>query len=112
MNLILVKIYIAILLYYVGYGYAQRGCPVWLVDGLERWKNLFPKRSLVTMFHEISASVPPWTSAFWLSSLQRSLAARLAQMSDRCITSKQLYADSFLLGCLNQHNYLLVLKFN
>ncbi|MEH2455793.1 glycosyltransferase family 1 protein [Nostoc sp.] len=82
-----------ILLHYVGYGYAQRGCPVWLVDGLQRWKSLFPKRSLVTMFHEISASGPPWTSAFWLSSLQRSLAARLAQMSDRCITSKQLYAE-------------------
>ncbi|MEH2411350.1 glycosyltransferase family 1 protein [Nostoc sp.] len=83
----------SILLHYVGYGYAQRGCPVWLVDGLQRWKSLFPKRSLVTMFHEISASGPPWTSAFWLSSLQRNLAARLAQMSDRCITSKQLYAE-------------------
>lgn len=83
----------SILLHYVGYGYAQRGCPVWLVDGLQRWKSLFPKRSLVTMFHEISASGPPWTSAFWLSPLQKSLAARLAQMSDRCITSKQLYAE-------------------
>jgi hypothetical protein len=67
----------SILLHYVGYGYAQRGCPVWLVDGLQRWKSLFPKRSLVTMFHEIAASGPPWTSAFWLSPLQKSLAARL-----------------------------------
>jgi hypothetical protein len=81
----------SILLHYVGYGYAQRGCPVWLVDGLQRWKSLFPKRSLVTMFHEIAASGPIWTSAFWLSSLQRNLAARLAQMSDPCITSKQSY---------------------
>ncbi|OUL30809.1 hypothetical protein BV375_13445 [Nostoc sp. 106C] len=83
----------SILLHYVGYGYANRGCPVWLVDGLQRWKNLFPERSLITMFHEISASGPPWTSAFWLSPVQKNLAARLAQLSDRCITSKQLYAQ-------------------
>ncbi|MCC5657840.1 glycosyltransferase family 1 protein [Nostoc sp. XA010] len=94
----------SILLHYVGYGYAQRGCPVWLVDGLQRWKSLFPKRSLVTMFHEISASGPPWTSSFWLSSLQRSLAARLAQMSDRCITSKQLYADIITRISQGKHN--------
>jgi hypothetical protein len=83
----------SILLHYVGYGYANRGCPIWLVDGLQRWKNLFPKRSLITMFHEISASGPPWTSAFWLSPLQKNLAARLAQLSDRCLTSKQSYAE-------------------
>ena len=83
----------SILLHYVGYGYAQRGCPVWLVDGLQRWKSLFPKRSLLTMFHEVYASGPPWTSSFWLSPLQKNLAARLAQMSDRCITSKQSYGE-------------------
>ncbi|MEH1902570.1 MAG: glycosyltransferase family 1 protein [Nostoc sp.] len=83
----------SILLHYVGYGYAQRGCPVWLVDGLQHWKSLFPKRSLITMFHEVYASGPPWTSSFWLSPLQKNLAARLAKLSDRCITSKQLYAE-------------------
>jgi hypothetical protein len=82
-----------ILLHYVGYGYAQRGCPVWLVDGLQRWKSSFPNRLLVTMFHELYASGAPWTSSFWLSSLQKNLAARLTKLSDRCITSKQLYAD-------------------
>ena len=83
-----------VLLHYVGYGYAKRGCPVWLVDGLQRWKSLYPQRSLVTMFNKISASSNrPWESSFWLSSLKRNLAARLAQMSDRCITSKQLYGD-------------------
>ncbi|MGJ5627862.1 glycosyltransferase family 1 protein [Nostoc sp. CALU 1950] len=82
-----------ILLHYVGYGYAQRGCPIWLVDGLQRCKSLFPKRSLVTMFHEVYASGPPWASSFWLSALQKNLAARLAQMSDRSITSKQSYGE-------------------
>jgi hypothetical protein len=45
------------------------------------------------MFHELYASGAPWTSSFWLSPLQKNLAARLARLSDRCITSKQLYAD-------------------
>jgi hypothetical protein len=78
-----------VLLHYVGYGYAKRGCPVWLVDGLQRWKGLYPKSNLVTMFHEISASGPPWTSAFWLSSLQKDLAARLTKLSDHGWTSME-----------------------
>lgn len=83
-----------ILLHYVGYGYAQRGCPTWLVKGLQRWKASFPKRLLLTMFHEIYAGgCPPWTSAFWLAPLQKSLAGSIAELSDRCITSKQLYAE-------------------
>ena len=28
-----------VLLHYVGYGYAKRGCPFWLIDGLERWRT-------------------------------------------------------------------------
>jgi hypothetical protein len=82
-----------ILLHYVGYGYAKRGCPVWLIDGLQSWKSLYPHRSLVTMFHEISASSPPWASAFWLSSLQQNLARKLTIISKFCITSKQSYAE-------------------
>jgi hypothetical protein len=91
-----------VLLHYVGYGYAKRGCPVWLVDGLQRWKSLYPKSNLVTMFHEISASGPPWTSAFWLSSLQKDLAARLTKLSDRCITSTQDYAEKLYKLAANQ----------
>jgi hypothetical protein len=93
-----------ILLHYVGYGYAQRGCPIWLVDGLQRWKVLYPQSNLITMFHELYASGPPWTSSFWLSPLQKSLAARLTQLSDRCITSKQLYADIITQISQGKHN--------
>ena len=82
-----------VLLHYVGYGYAKRGCPIWLVDGIQRWKNLYPRRSLVTMFHEIYASGLPWQSSFWLSPLQKNIATRLVRLSDRVITSKQSYAD-------------------
>jgi hypothetical protein len=53
-----------LLLHYVGYGYAKRGCPVWLVEGLRNWKANNPCAYLVTMFHEIYASGSPWTSIF------------------------------------------------
>ncbi len=82
-----------VLLHYVGYGYAKRGCPVWLVEGLERWREVASNRCLVTMFHEIYAFGPIWTSQFWTSPLQRNLAARLAFRSDHCFTSNQGFAE-------------------
>ncbi|HEY9711325.1 MAG TPA: hypothetical protein V6D48_24155, partial [Oculatellaceae cyanobacterium] len=81
-----------VLLHYVGYGYARRGCPVWLVEGLRQWRTTGLNQFLVTMFHETYACGPPWSSSFWLSPLQRNLVARLAQISDRCFTSTQDYA--------------------
>lgn len=83
-----------VLLHYVGYGYAKRGCPVWLIDGLQRWRTTGVNRFLVTMFHELYAFGPPWTSSFWLSPLQKNLAMRLARLSDRILTSRQDYAKS------------------
>ena len=82
-----------VLLHYVGYGYAKRGCPFWLVNGLQRWRNTTVNRSLVTMFHEVYATGPIWASSFWLSPLQKNLAVRLSRFSDRCLTSKQGYAQ-------------------
>jgi hypothetical protein len=83
-----------ILLHYVGYGYAKRGCPIWLVDSLQQWRNGNDRRQLITMFHETYAvSRQPWTSSFWLSPLQKQLAARLAQLSDLCVTSLQEYSQ-------------------
>ncbi|MFB8791490.1 MAG: hypothetical protein U7123_22285 [Potamolinea sp.] len=82
-----------VLLHYVGYGYVKRGCPIWLIEGLEHWKKSASNRSLVTMFHEIYAFGPIWTSQFWTSPLQKNLATRLAFRSDHCFTSKQGYAE-------------------
>lgn len=94
-----------VLLHYVGYGYAQRGCPVWLIDGLKLWHEQQPERKLVTMFHEVYASSnKPWHSSFWLSPVQKKLASRLAKLSDRILTSKQLYAD--ILSTLSQGKHL------
>ena len=82
-----------VLLHYVGYGYAKRGCPRWLVKGLEHWRQTATSQRLVTMFHELHAFGPFWTSQFWTSPLQRNLVRRLACCSDRCLTNRQGYAE-------------------
>lgn len=82
----------AVLLHYGGYAYAKRGCPVWLVRALRRWRKGASERRLLTFFHELYAMGPPWTSSFWLSRRQRSLTARLARTSDESLTSLELYA--------------------
>jgi hypothetical protein len=80
-----------LLLHYSNYGYAPRGCPRGLVAGLERWRaNGGPR--LVTVFHELYATGRPWQSSFWLSPLQRQLAARMCRTSDGAVTSLSRYA--------------------
>jgi len=67
-----------ILVHYVGYGYDPRGCPGWLVSGLEQ---LNPAPRITTIFHELQLSGPPWTIRFWLLPKQKDLIRRLSRMS-------------------------------
>jgi hypothetical protein len=76
-----------VLLHYANYGYQARGCPEWLIAGLAGWRG-----RLVTVFHEIWASGPPWTSSFWLRPAQRRLAATLARRSEALATTLDIYA--------------------
>jgi hypothetical protein len=80
-----------VLLHYANYGFQRRGCPAWLVGGVARWRGADPGRRLVTMFHEVYASGPPWRSSFWLSPVQRRLASSLLRASDGIATSLGLY---------------------
>lgn len=82
-----------VLVHYSNYGYQRRGCPAWLVEGLVRWRARGAGRRLVTLFHEVYATGPPWRSSFWTSPLQRRLAAALAGTSARLATSLALYRD-------------------
>jgi hypothetical protein len=76
-----------VLIHYVGYGYQNRGCPVWLWRGLQSWKSKTPGARLLVMFHELFAYGRPWQSSFWTSPLQRALTRSLAQLSDHCLTN-------------------------
>jgi len=79
-----------VLLHYVNYGYHRRGCPTGLVEGLARWRQSGGGR-LITLFHEVWATGPPWRSSFWLAPLQQRLAATLVRLSAAMVTSLDLY---------------------
>ena len=74
-------------LQYSGYGYAKRGAPLWLLKQLQM--NRAQIKTLGVFFHELYAFGPPWSSAFWLSPVQRHIARRLAEQSDFWITNRE-----------------------
>jgi hypothetical protein len=83
----------SVLLQLSGYGYAVRGCPFWLLQGLKQWRTKQPNSRLVTMFHELYAFGPPWKSAFWLSPAQRMVVAGIARLSDAAVTNIQQHRE-------------------
>ena len=74
-----------VILHYVNYGYHKRGIPFWLLSVLEklRQRPLF----LLTIFHELYASGPPWKSEFWLRPFQIRIAKSISRASDACLVS-------------------------
>jgi len=80
----------ALLLHYANYGYQRRGCPFWMPGALRRWRRRGGRR-LVTVFHEVYATGPPWRSSFWTQPFQRRIAAAVARASDALVTSLDLY---------------------
>ncbi len=76
-----------VLLEYSGYGYAKRGAPLWLARGLSRSCGDVDI-PLITIFHELYATGPPWTSAFWYSFLQKRVVRQLAQRSTATLTNR------------------------
>ena len=78
--------YEQVLLHYVNYGFQKRGVPFRLLSILRALRRKHRGR-MVTIFHELYASGPPWSSAFWLQPLQIVLAKAVARLSDACIVS-------------------------
>ncbi|MDQ0142755.1 hypothetical protein [Cupriavidus necator] len=76
-----------VVLHYCGYGYARRGTPLWL---LRRLREARPRmRRFGIFFHELYADGAPWRSAFWLSPVQRYIAAELASLADFWLTNRE-----------------------
>lgn len=78
--------YDRVLLHYVNYGFQKRGVPFRLLSILRQFRSRHGGK-LATIFHELYASGPPWTSAFWLKPLQKRLAKSVGRLSDGCIVS-------------------------
>jgi hypothetical protein len=84
---------LTVLLHYSGYGFNDRGLCYWLVRELDEARSALNARlRVVTIFHELFASGPPWSSAFWLSSAQAWITSRIARSSDQLITNSQHHA--------------------
>jgi len=77
----------SVILQLSGYGFNKRGAPLWLMRELEERRSHI--KTLGVFFHELYAFGPPWSSAFWLSPVQRHIARRLAEMSDFWMTSRE-----------------------
>lgn len=83
----------SLILHFSGYGFQRRGLCFWLLREIENARReLGPRLHLVTMFHELFASGPPWRSAFWLSRVQAWIAMRIARASDALWTNTELHA--------------------
>ena len=83
-----------VLLHFSGYGFQRRGLCFWLVRELEATRRLLGSHvRIVTVFHELFASGPPWRSAFWLSAIQSGIAAQIARLSDAIWTNTQHHAQ-------------------
>jgi hypothetical protein len=76
-----------VLLHYVGYGYAKRGAPTWLLDWIRR--NVKQGQRFGVFFHELYAFGSPFSSSFWLSPVQRYLALSLAKRASCCVYNRK-----------------------
>ena len=81
----------SILLHYVGYGYAKRGVPYWLLKAIKQIRKDQPDIQIGVMFHELFARGKPWQSSFWTSLFQAHITLSLANLSDFWMTNR---ADS------------------
>jgi hypothetical protein len=77
-----------VILHYVNYGYQKRGVPFRLLSILRKLREQH-RGPLLTIFHELYASGPPWSSAFWLKPVQIRLAKSVARLPDECIVSNE-----------------------
>ncbi len=76
-----------IILHYSGYGYAPKGVPRWLPLDLERALRHNQKLRLITVFHELAAHGPIWSSAFWLSPAQSQICDQILTISSRVLVT-------------------------
>lgn len=86
----------AVVLHMSPYGYQKRAVPLWMASAWQQLSCLPERPRLITMFHELYASGPVRSSAFWLQPLQKWVLRRVARASDALRTNRQPYADWLL----------------
>jgi len=84
--------YSAVILHVSLYGYQKRGVPFLLSRTMTDLSKLPSRPALICMFHELYASGPFTTSAFWLQPLQKLALIQLAKAADSIHTNRHNYA--------------------
>jgi hypothetical protein len=80
-----------VLLHFSPYGYQTRGYPLWLQRTLKQWQRLRPGTMNIA-FHELDVHCSrPWSSAFWVSPLQRNLIGHVAKVEGFKYTNAEYY---------------------
>jgi hypothetical protein len=81
-----------IILHLSTYGFQKRGVPIWLASAWTKLSRLPKRPRLLVMFHELSASGPIHSSAFWLRPLQNMILRRIARKADAVRTNREDFA--------------------
>lgn len=80
----------AVVLHYVGYGYHAKGLPLALPRVLTKWKRR-TGGSVITFFHELWATGPPTSLAYWSRPAAVWAVHQLMRLSDDWATSCHRY---------------------
>jgi len=76
-----------VLIHFAPYGYHDRGCPLWLLKGLEAVRNE-SNISITVIYHELDTrNRKPWSSAFWVPPFQRYIIDGLRKLSTTDVTN-------------------------
>jgi len=77
----------SVLVHFAPYGYHDRGCPHWLLQGLEALRSESDV-SLKVIYHELDTrNRKPWSSAFWVPPFQRYIIDGLRGLSAADLTN-------------------------
>ncbi|MFZ4767010.1 MAG: hypothetical protein ACOYMN_18820 [Roseimicrobium sp.] len=82
----------AVVLQYSGYGYSAKGAPLGLAQALASATQRPRKVPVLTMFHELFASGPWWSKAFWFQQIQKHVCRRFVKLSRQRRTNRAAYA--------------------
>jgi hypothetical protein len=82
-----------VFLQYVAQGFQSRGCPLWFLAALRRWRLETSDARLVIMFQELWFEPAWWKPDWLLQKFHRHALRKLAGVVDRVIVSTESFAE-------------------
>jgi hypothetical protein len=76
-----------ILLQLSGYGFHARALTFWVAKALRQWRGAHADCRVMTVFHELYATGPVWSSPYWVGGLQKLGVRQVYRQSDGAIAT-------------------------